>query len=88
MYYRCHTSACETTGIREEVVEATLRGYYARTQLLPDDAQELREHLALRRQQRDELDVSHESGIQLRLADARRRMERLTDALIDDAIAW
>jgi len=86
VYYRCHTSTCATTGIREEAVEATLLGYFAQTQLLPDDARELREHLALRLRQRDELNASHKSGVALRLADAKRRMQRLTDALIDDAI--
>jgi len=86
VYYRCHTSTCATTGIREEVVEATLRGYFVQTELLPDDAHELREHLAARLRQRDEMNASHESGVRLRLADAKRRMQRLTDALIDDAI--
>ena len=86
VYYRCHTSSCPTTGIREECVGEALRVYYTRAQLFPEDFAELRDCLADHRREIEQSGVLARAGADLRLADARQRLNRLTDALVDGLI--
>ncbi|NOT54799.1 MAG: recombinase family protein [Deltaproteobacteria bacterium] len=83
VYYRCHTRACPTTTVQEDVVEATLRGFQARAQLTPEEATEARWCLEERKRHTETNRRENQAGFSLQLADARSRMDRLTDALLD-----
>jgi len=83
VYYRCHTDSCPSTTVREDVVEAALRGFHARAQLGPEEAADARWYLEERKRHTEEDHAENQAGLMLQLADARSRMDRLTDALVD-----
>ena len=86
IYYRCHTSGCETKTVREEAVESSVISALSLLRMNPAE-------LALLRQKAEEFlasqvhdRVSLRESLELRLGNIRSRMGRLTDFLIDDKI--
>ena len=82
VYYRCHTSSCGTA-IREDQVVARLRSLFMRVQLTEEEGEEVRRCLDEHARLQAAHGESKRSAINLRLSDARSRLNRLTDALID-----
>jgi site-specific DNA recombinase len=84
VYYRCHTRACITKTIREDVLEDAIAEALRRLQL---DEETERQMLARWEEQafEDENEAAR-SAIRLRIADEECRQDRLTDLLIDGTI--
>jgi len=86
VYYRCHTVGCQTKTVREEAVESAVRATLSLLRLNPVE-------LSLLRQVAEELlaaqvpeRIGLKESLELRLGNIKARTERLTDALLDDAI--
>ncbi|PZO50466.1 MAG: recombinase family protein [Alphaproteobacteria bacterium] len=86
VYYRCHTPACATTGVREDAIDAMLHALYACVQLTNAEAAEIERYIEHRRSRAAELAREAHAALTLQIADAKARMSRLTDALIDGAL--
>lgn len=84
VYYRCHCSTCETTTVREDVLEATIQQHLDHLTLDPDDAAILKKQILAWTDNPERHQWS--ASLQLRINQARQRLERLTDLLIDGAI--
>lgn len=83
VYYRCHTPTCPTKTVREDRIELALRCLFMRIELTPKEAEEAKTCLEEHARQQNEHRASVQDGIELQLAGARSRLDRLTDALVD-----
>jgi site-specific DNA recombinase len=86
VYYRCHTRSCPPTCIRETSIDAQVAEALTHAQLPPEDYQELArefEHMLGDRQSRID---QERQGMQLRLSQIDAKLERLTDAFVDQLI--
>lgn len=86
VYYRCQTTSCPTTCLREEVIDGEFRSLFSSVQLAPDakryleaEAHELRANWQAFEQQRRERSAMQVQAIKTRL-------DRLTDAYLDGVI--
>lgn len=84
IYYRCHTSGCGRGAIREDCLERQVSTYMKCLQISAEDkaiiSERTRAWLAGTGR------VNMEKSVQLRMADASARADRLTDLLVDGAI--
>jgi site-specific DNA recombinase len=84
VYYRCQTPACPTTTIREDAIEAAVLETLAGFSISPTNAATVERGL---RDWINEPDrIAELQSLTLRIDQANRRMLRLTDLLIDEAI--
>lgn len=83
VYYRCHTPRCPTRTLREDRAEDMLCALYVRIQLTNEEVAEAREYLEARHARGAEDHDRARSTVLLRLADARARLERATDGVLD-----
>lgn len=84
VYYRCHTKGCAKTSIREDAFESAVEEELRRWQLSPYDHKRLRSKMQEWLARRDI--VTDRRAIELQLVNISMRMDRLTDALIDQLI--
>ena len=84
VYYRCHAPLCEMKTVREEVLEQTVTDALSKTHLTDASVIVLDDRMTAWCIKRSETDptVPH----RLQLAKIEQRLERLTDALIDQQI--
>ena len=86
VYYRCHTTGCDTKTVREETVESSVMSALSLLRLNSTE-------LAMLRQTAEEFLASQaedhaalRESLELRLANIRARTGKLTDFFIDEAI--
>ena len=84
VYYRCHTKGCPTTGIRQDVFEAAIAAELQRWRLMPADQK--RYELKMKRWLEKRQPEADKQAINLQLANVAARLEKLTDALLDQLI--
>ena len=86
VYYRCHTRNCVTTGIREELVDEAVRALFQRIALAPEEVVEAKSYLAETGVDNNDARAEAKANVALAVANAKGRLNRLTDALIDGNI--
>lgn len=86
VYYRCHTSDCPTKCVREERIDDQIRDALkplvfsdAERQAFQSEIKKLREEWSARRAEQQE-------AVQLQLDKVEARLDRLTDAFLDELI--
>ncbi|WP_075995556.1 recombinase family protein [Salaquimonas pukyongi] len=84
VYYRCQTTQCPTTCVREDVLEAAVADLLERVALSPEDITRITEEIEAWNSKQTAHDPR--DGIRLQLEHTKRRLDRLTDALIDQLI--
>src|SRR5262249_3476520 len=85
-YYRCHTKICPTTGIREQDVNAVISEHLLRLEFDESERQELAVRIeGLKKHWIEERD-SQVTRINMRLQALAERLQRLTDAYLDQTI--
>lgn len=86
IYYRCHSRDCPTTAVREELIEKTLLRCFEQIQLHQVESNILDEFL----KEAQESWLSNEKGVEesIRMQQTKisQKLERLTDAYIENAI--
>lgn len=86
VYYRCHTKTCAPTSLREEVIESSVGQLLQRLQFGDEEKCYFRSRIAVLRKdwvaQRDD----EARNLKLRLDQVKSRLERLTDAYLDQAL--
>ena len=85
-YYRCHTAACPRTSLREEEVEYQLRLLLTKVRLSDDELAALASDFEHRLLNSEQADADAIVGTRLQIAKTGDRMNRLTDAYIDQTI--
>ena len=84
VYYRCHTSGCPTTSIREDIFEAALASELQKLKLSRVDEKRctgrMRKWLGARTVADDK------RALELQLSNVKGRLDQLTDALLDQLI--
>ncbi len=86
VYYRCHTVACPTRGIRQEEVEAQIREVFGRLQIEPSTLDILRSEVTKFKAAWGESREKRIRSAQLLIRALDERLERLTDALLDQLL--
>jgi len=86
VYYRCHTPDCPKTSVREEPVRARLVEYFERLRPIEDEKEYIKEWIARRRATWKERREDEARSINLRLGQVKERMNRLTDAYLDQVL--
>ena len=86
VYYRCHTSGCPTTGVREEGVDAVFSQVLEPLRFDADEHVMLLEKLKEVREDLAKQWEAQTSAHQIRLTQLQERLDRLTDAYIDRLI--
>ena len=86
IYYRCHTRDCETTGIREDVIDARLKEATSALVFSEDDFREMEPYLLQEEEAHQSARAKTISALSLQIAALEERERRLTDAYIDQAI--
>jgi DNA invertase Pin-like site-specific DNA recombinase len=84
IYYRCHTKGCTSRTVREEFLESAIVGALGQLQFSDKDTDFLWERYQTWDASRRLEDAK--ASLNLRVAEAKSRLEKLTDFLIDGAI--
>lgn len=84
VYYRCHTQRCVKTSIREDVFEQAVTQELMRWRLAPTD--EVRLLAKMQELMAKRTAATDIQAIELQLANVAARMDRLTDALLDQLV--
>jgi site-specific DNA recombinase len=84
VYYRCHTSGCVTKTVREELIEEAVEKVLARLFLSNEDIETLT--LSFERWIVEQTDTAPITTYDMQREQIDKRLERLTDALIDRLI--
>ena len=84
VYYRCQTPVCMTKCVREKAIEEAVYGTLSRMQLSNDDVDRLTAEIETWAEERDQPITSN--TIPMQLAQVESRLERLTDAVLDQLI--
>ena len=85
-YYRCHTRDCETTGIREDAINAALKVAVQALVFSEADRKEMEPYLAEREKTRLTDRIRLAAAYKLRITAIEDREKRLTDAYLDQAL--
>jgi DNA invertase Pin-like site-specific DNA recombinase len=86
VYYRCHSKACRKTSIREDLAEAETSHFFKQVQFSEEEKAYFRPKvLAMRETWTTRLDEEIQSQ-NLKLAHVKDRLNRLTDAYLDQAL--
>jgi len=83
VYYRCHTTTCPTTSVREERIETPLADLFDRLELNEAEVAYLRAWAERARLQQGTMQEQELANLRLRSDSVRTRLNRLADALID-----
>lgn len=86
VYYRCQTTTCPTTCVREELLDATLRETFRHTAISEDYAGRIQSALDRSFGNRAEVEAATRSRLEGALGNAEARLGRLTDAYVDGQI--
>lgn len=84
VYYRCHTTTCETNSIREEVLEHAIADILKRVEITDEAVERLVSHVTDWIQQHSNSPKPSSYRMQIELIT--QRLERLTDTLLDRLI--
>jgi len=85
VYYRCHTTGCQTKTVREEEIEGAIVEILTQLELTQDNYTTLIGWLQKWFQEQKQTDEI-QKALTLQMAQVKSRIERLTDALIDRLI--
>lgn len=85
-YYRCHTRDCETTGIREDAINAALKVAVQALVFSEADRKEMEPYLEEREKTRLADRIRLVAAYKLRITAIEDREKRLTDAYLDQAL--
>lgn len=85
-YYRCHTRACPTKGIREDNVAREFREMTAAFALGEIDTEEIAPYLVQKEHELNDEQDKVSNALKLRVAAIEERQQRLTDAYLDQAL--
>jgi DNA invertase Pin-like site-specific DNA recombinase len=85
-YYRCHTSGCPTRCIREDAIERQVRANLSPMQFEPAEIDALREEVAAFDDTWKRNRKEHANAVRLTLAGIDDRLQRLTDAYLDQLV--
>lgn len=83
-YYRCHI--CKGSCVREEVFEQEVRSTFQPIQLCPEEIEQVSLLVATMKKSRETVKEKVKQEIQLRHERCKTRMDRLTDAYVDNII--
>jgi len=86
VYYRCHQASCPVTGVREETISGRIGLYFGTFDLSEPEVEEMRELSFGVETQVREANKAKEQALRLNLETVKTRLERLTDAYLDQAI--
>lgn len=86
VYYRCHTRACATTGIREDAVNARLKAVAEVLGFAESAYMQMKPMIERMEHERKTQDDKVSTALKLRIAALEEREHRLTDAYIDQAL--
>ena len=86
VYYRCHTRTCPTVSIREEVAEATIRGYLTPLSLSNGEAAEMKARAISMRADTEKDREDQTRAVNLRMEVVSGRLARLMDVYLDGAV--
>lgn len=86
VYYRCHTPSCETTGVREESIDAAIEHALASLQITDREMRYFENWLRKARPEQEQLHREAVENCQLKLSQIRDRLSRVTDAYIDGVV--
>ena len=84
VYYRCHTGDCPTTSIREDIFEAAVVSELQSLKLSQADQKRLTTRM--RKWLKAQTVVDNKRALELQLSNVKRRLDQLTDALLDQLI--
>jgi site-specific DNA recombinase len=85
-YYRCHTRECPTTAFREELIEGRVAELLGQLKLHPREFSSLDKYVEKKRSHAAEEQQRQLAAINIRLVEAKSRLDRLTDAYVDGHI--
>jgi len=85
-YYRCHTKSCPKVCVREEAIETRIQENLLLLQFNDEEKIYLRESIQKIKQEWGEKEKDLTNALTLRLNQIKDRLNRLTDAYIDQAI--
>ena len=86
VYYRCHSKNCQTKGFRESHVEEKLEQIFSSVQLYPTEDVGLNELLEQSTREWTQKKSELIRSSQLQLSQTKERLERLTDAYLDQVL--
>jgi len=86
VYYRCHTSSCPVTNLREEFVDAALRSGNHPFELSDTEWDTVRDDMATALEQRTTDTAKEMKSVALNVAAIDERLSRLTDAYLDKVV--
>jgi site-specific DNA recombinase len=86
VYYRCHTTSCAVTCVREETVEKAVLAKLFEIQLSENEKTYLQEEIAHLKEGWGKEQEAQRNALNLRLNHIQDRLDRLTDAYIDRLI--
>lgn len=86
IYYRCHSKQCSGTSIREEVVETKTANFFEQVQFGEDEKAYFRPKVLQMREQWTTRLVEEIQSQNLKLAHIKNRLNRLTDAFLDQSL--
>ena len=84
VYYRCQTLPCDTKTVREDALESCIVSALERLQITDEVAEEM--YARWHPEEAIAKEAAGQAALRLRIADEEKRLERLTDLLIDGAI--
>lgn len=86
IYYRCHTSGCPATCVREDIIEETVEEKLKHFQLEEFEKKYFNQKMAWLKDTRAEKDLDQVKSMELNINQLQDRLNRLTDAYIDRMI--
>ena len=86
IYYRCHTSTCRATCVREDAVEAHLSAILKPLQFNEAEKQYFATHLPAMREEAAQHNAEIQQSLSLQLTQIVVRLNRLTDAYLDQVL--
>lgn len=86
VYYRCHTRTCPTTSIREEAIDGVVRENFQRLIFTEGEKSQFKDMITSLKHQWVEDRERHITQANIRLQSIANRLNRLTDAYLDQAI--
>lgn len=86
IYYRCHTSSCPATCVKEDNIEKTVEERLRRLQLEESERKYLYKKMAWLKDINEERNLDQVKSMELNLSQLQDRLNRLTDAYIDRMI--
>ncbi|HET9409271.1 MAG TPA: recombinase family protein [Candidatus Sulfotelmatobacter sp.] len=86
VYYRCQTTTCPTTSLREEKIHEAISSKFSAFELDPEECEEARRWAEGARVRHETIQKEEVEKCRLRLAQVRPRLTRLTDAYLEGVL--